>query len=89
MIFFFSIITGRFYDTACDDNKRDLLEMQNNIIYTMYPALKQLGLPIENYNTDNHKSTIHKVCNDFPCFYQGSKLIENRDFSLMYPVFLF
>ena len=40
---YFCIITGRFYNTACDDNKRNINDMQHNIMTTMHPSMRLLG----------------------------------------------
>src|SRR5665648_521629 len=37
---FFSVITGRFWDTACNDKLRNLEDMQWNILYNMYPVMR-------------------------------------------------
>lgn len=58
---FVSIITGRFYDTACDDSKRNLTDMQYNALYTMFPILKSLGVNTELYSQDINKKTFYKV----------------------------
>lgn len=61
---YFSIITGRFHDTACDDNKRNLTDMYNNIIYTIYPTLVKLGLDVSEYLTEEVRRTVYKIFND-------------------------
>jgi len=58
---FYSIITGRFWTTSCDDTKRNLFDMQHNIIGTMFPSLKKLGVDTDKYTTDEFKRTIYKV----------------------------
>lgn len=61
---FFAIITGRFSDTVCDDFKRNLWIMQQNIIYTIYPTLMKLGMDVSSFLTEESKKTIHKIFND-------------------------
>lgn len=61
----FSVITGRFWDTACDDKLRSLEDMQWNILYNIYPVMKQLGINTERFNNDYYKNTIHKVFDDY------------------------
>ena len=61
---FFSIITGRFYDTVCDDKKRNIFDMQYNITTTMYPILKELGVNVARSSTEEHKRTIYKIYNE-------------------------
>ncbi|GAG94403.1 unnamed protein product [marine sediment metagenome] len=61
---FFAIITGRFHDTACHDNKRNLYAMQRNIEITMMPILKKLGVETGLYSTNLHKKKPYKVYNE-------------------------
>lgn len=58
---FWAIITARFYNTACDDKKRNIFDMQANIQQTMNPILRKLGADIDTYTTDKHKQTVYKV----------------------------
>ena len=60
---FYCVITGRFHDTSCSDKKRNVFDMQYNIINTMYPTMRQLGIPVDNFNTDKHKQTVYKIYN--------------------------
>ncbi|MBY8988311.1 MAG: hypothetical protein KGD61_07645 [Candidatus Lokiarchaeota archaeon] len=41
---YFHIITGRFWNTACDETYRNLRDMEANIKNTMFPCLNQLGM---------------------------------------------
>ena len=61
---FFSIITGRFQNTVCDDTKIDLKIMYNNIIETIYPTLIKLGLNVSEYLTPQSKDKYDKIRND-------------------------
>ena len=61
---FFSIITGRFNNTACDDKKRNIFTMQHNIINTIFPVLEKLGLDIDRYKHDTYRNSIYKVFNN-------------------------
>lgn len=61
---FFSIITGRFHDSACDDYKRNIFVMQKNIIDTMYPSINKLGIDTSKYHTDQFKQNIHKITDE-------------------------
>jgi hypothetical protein len=61
---FFAIITGRFYDTVCDDTKRNIFDMQHNIIHTMFPSLKKLGVNVDRQQTSEFKNTIYKIYNE-------------------------
>lgn len=58
---FFSIITGRFYNTVCDDKKRDLSDIQINIQETIFPVLKQLNINTDVYLSDEHKKIVYKI----------------------------
>jgi len=42
---FYAIITGRFYDTVCDDKKRNVFEIQNNIQKTIKSYYKCAIIP--------------------------------------------
>ena len=57
----FAIITGRFHDTACNESKRNIFHMQNNITQTIYPTLKILGVDINRYATDRDKKNIYRI----------------------------
>ncbi len=57
----FSIITGRFYDSACNDAKRNLLDMADNLLGTVYPILLQLGFVVNEYLTPEFRNNIHKI----------------------------
>lgn len=61
---FYAIITGRFYDTVCDDKRRNINEIQYNIQTTMSPILRSLGVDIDRYSTDEHKQTVYKINNE-------------------------
>lgn len=61
---FYAIITGRFYDTVCDDKKRNVFEIQHNIQTTMSNILKELGVDIDKYSTNEHKQTVYKIFNE-------------------------
>ena len=60
---FFSIITGRFYNTVCDETKRNIFDIQHNITTTIFPVLNQLGINVNNYLTNRIKQTIDKIYN--------------------------
>ncbi len=62
---FFSIITGRFYETACDEKRRNIFDMQANIIGTIYPVLSKLGVDTGRFSTDLHKQSIYKIYNKY------------------------
>ena len=64
---FFSVITGRFWDTVCDDKLRSLEDMQYNIIYNMYPVMKQLGIDTEKFNNDYYKNNVYKIFDGTQC----------------------
>ena len=64
---FFSVITGRFWDTACNDKLRNLEDMQWNILYNMYPVMRQLGIDTERFNNDYYKNTVYKVFDGREC----------------------
>ena len=64
---FFSVITGRFWDTACNDKLRNLEDMQWNILYNMYPVMRQLGIDTEKFNNDYYKNTVYKIFDDNEC----------------------
>lgn len=58
---FFSIITGRFHDTVCNDNTRVLKDMEYNIVYTIFPVLKKLGVYADKFVTPESKKHIYKI----------------------------
>lgn len=58
---YWSIITGRFYNTVCDDNKRNIFDIQANIQQTMAPILRKLGVEIDIYMTNEHKQNVYKI----------------------------
>ena len=60
----YAIITGRFYDTACDDEKRNLLNMQYNITDTMYPSLKYLGVNVDRFQTKEMTENPYKIIDE-------------------------
>lgn len=64
---FFFIITGRFHDTACDERKRNIFEMQLNIVDTIYPVLNKLGVNTSRYLTNESKQTIYKIYDKSIC----------------------
>lgn len=49
----YTFITARFHDTVCDSSKRNLKDIQENVYYTIYPLLKQLGINFNEYAQDN------------------------------------
>lgn len=61
---YFAVITGRFYNSACDDNERDLEAMQENIDYTMLPTLRKLGVNTDTHSGDVNRKNIYKVHNE-------------------------
>jgi hypothetical protein len=61
---YFAVITGRFWDTVCDDKKRNLVEMQHNIVTTMYPALLELGMDLGDCLTLECMKKFNKIYND-------------------------
>ena len=61
---FYSIITGRFYDTACDENKRNIYEMEHNITTTMHPQLIELGVDISRCITPQFKQTVNRIVDE-------------------------
>ena len=58
---FYSIITGRFHDSVCDDFKRNIFDMQRNIIQTMYPSLNKLGIDTTKYQSELFKQHLDKI----------------------------
>lgn len=58
---FFAIITGRFYDTACDEHKRNIFEMQVNIKTTIFPVLEQLGIDTKKFLTPEYTQSVYKI----------------------------
>lgn len=60
----FSIITGRFWDSVCQDNKRDLVEMKNNVVTTIFPVLKRLGIDVNRYLSDVYLQP-HKITDEY------------------------
>lgn len=58
---FFSIITGRFQDTVCHDDMRDLSEMEDNVVYGIHPFLKSLGLNVKWCQTSEFRKNIYKI----------------------------
>ena len=62
---FYAIITGRFHDTVCDDNKRNIFNMQYNIINTMYPSLNKLGIDTTSFKTDHLKQYPDKIYDEY------------------------
>ena len=58
---FFSIITGRFYNSACDDRIRNVKDMKDNILDSIYPPLKSLGLDVSKQEKD---TTVYKIFNE-------------------------
>ncbi len=61
---FYSIITGRFQDTVCDDMKRNIFDMQRNIIQTIFPILNKLGIDTNKYHHDLFKQNPYKIYDD-------------------------
>ena len=61
---FFSIITGRFYDSACDDKKRNIFAMENNIVNTIFPVLRQLGVNTNDFNNEKTRKEYYKIYNE-------------------------
>ena len=61
---FYAIITGRFHDTVCDDNKRNIFNMKHNMINTIYPSLQKLGVNTDRYLSDEYTNNIYKIRNE-------------------------
>jgi hypothetical protein len=59
---FYSFITGRFQDTVCDDTKRNIFDIQFNIINTIFPVLNKLGIDTSRYQTNLFKQNPYKIC---------------------------
>lgn len=62
---FWAIITGRFYNTVCDDKQRNIFDIQSNIQRTMAPTLRKLGVDIDKYMTAEHKETVYKINDEY------------------------
>ena len=58
------IVTARFYDSACDDKKRNLEDMEHNIKYYIHPILEELGMDVSNYKTHETRHVSHKIQNE-------------------------
>lgn len=58
---FYSIITGRYHDTVCDEYKRNIFDMQKNIIQTIYPCLNKLGIDTTKYLSEVFKQHLDKI----------------------------
>jgi len=58
---FFCIITARFWDSVCDDNKRNLFAMQENVEETMHPIIEKLGMNIDSYKSFESQNNYFKV----------------------------
>lgn len=61
---FYSIITGRFYDTVCDENRRNIYEMESNIVETMHPSLIELGVDVSRCITPQFKKTVNRIVDE-------------------------
>ncbi len=61
---FYAMITGRFHDTVCDDTKRNIFDMQHNIIHTMHPSLKKLGIDTDKYQSEEFRQSLYKIYNE-------------------------
>ena len=61
---YFSIITGRFYNTACDETHRNIYDMKHNIINTMHPSLRNLGINTDKYSSPLYQNEIYRVYNE-------------------------
>ena len=57
------IVTARFYDTVCNDDTRELVNMDYNIKHYIHPILEQLGLNVKPYQSKKLKNVIHKIHN--------------------------
>lgn len=57
---YFSFVTARFYDSVCNNKKRNLEDMNENVFGTLYPVFEQLGLDFEEFKEDD---TFHHLKN--------------------------
>lgn len=86
---YFSIITGRFYTTVCDDNNRNLSVMQHNIKTTMYPSLNKLGIDTSKYLSSDFTENPYKIYDKYNncvgilymgIFFSGNKGVTIKNF---------
>lgn len=61
---YFAIITGRFYTTVCDENARNINEIKQNIINTMHPSFRLLGIDTSKYLSSLYTDTIYSITNE-------------------------
>ena len=59
------IITGRYHDMVCDDNKRNIFDMKHNIVNTIYPSLIKLGINVTEYLKPAYTNNIYKIYNKY------------------------
>ena len=57
----FNIITGRFYNTACNNRTRKLKQMERNILKTIHPVLMDLDVDVSSFQTEEAKNTFYKL----------------------------
>jgi len=58
------IVTARFYDTVCDDEVRNLEDMEENVFDYIHPILEEIGMDIKSYKSPELKNEFMKVYND-------------------------
>ena len=58
---FFAIITGRFHDTACNENRRNIFNMRENIETTIFPILEELGVDVSPFLTPQSIESLYKI----------------------------
>lgn len=54
----FSFITGRFSDTVCNSKTRNLDDIKENIVETIYPFFQELGIDISDFLKDDRVEII-------------------------------
>lgn len=62
---YFSIITGRFYETVCNAEKRELIDMEYNVVETMHPILVELGIDVSTHQTDVFRKDFYEVTDEY------------------------
>ena len=61
---YFCFVTARFYNTVCNEKKRNLKEIEHNLYTTIFPVLEELGIDITPYKNKELADKCHVIKND-------------------------
>lgn len=82
----FAIVTARFYDIVCNNKKRDLKAIKDNIEKSIFPILKELGINVAAWEDKDLDDKCHLIKSEngrtIGCLYKGIVFSGNKGQSI-------